>query len=153
MPPCHGGGRGFESRPVRKRNYLLEIKPALFAGFVVFGAYLFLKADGNRRAKPVTGPGFVFSAVPRRRRLKNTSYRGRLSTRSRFLMLVKSICHYVFTKINAKGFFPAQIVSNPHPGENLRRSVAQRTKDRLPRHRPSAKWHSPVATRQRPPIE
>ena len=20
MPPCHGGGRGFESRPVRKRG-------------------------------------------------------------------------------------------------------------------------------------
>ena len=25
MPPCHGGGRGFESRPVRKRK---EVVPA-----------------------------------------------------------------------------------------------------------------------------
>jgi hypothetical protein len=32
MPPCHGGGRGFESRPVRK-NWL---KPALIAGFLFF---------------------------------------------------------------------------------------------------------------------
>ena len=29
MPPCHGGGRGFESRPVRK----ISKKPALVAGF------------------------------------------------------------------------------------------------------------------------
>ena len=29
MPPCHGGGRGFESRPVR--NFFL--KPAPSAGF------------------------------------------------------------------------------------------------------------------------
>ncbi len=29
MPPCHGGGRGFESRPVRK----ISKEPALVAGF------------------------------------------------------------------------------------------------------------------------
>ena len=32
MPPCHGGGRGFESRPVRK-------KPLSFRGFFVFGMF------------------------------------------------------------------------------------------------------------------
>ena len=32
MPPCHGGGRGFESRPVRR-------KPWLIRGFFVFMAW------------------------------------------------------------------------------------------------------------------
>ena len=29
MPPCHGGGRGFESRPVRKNEH----NPLIFNGF------------------------------------------------------------------------------------------------------------------------
>ena len=36
MPPCHGGGRGFESRPVRRKN---NLKPALVAGFNILGSY------------------------------------------------------------------------------------------------------------------
>jgi hypothetical protein len=35
MPPCHGGGRGFESRPVRKE----KAKPALEAGFAFLYQY------------------------------------------------------------------------------------------------------------------
>ncbi len=31
MPPCHGGGRGFESRPVRKKPlYQVDIQGFLF---------------------------------------------------------------------------------------------------------------------------
>ena len=35
MPPCHGGGRGFESRPVRLNKNKNQQKPAniAFAGF------------------------------------------------------------------------------------------------------------------------
>ncbi|MCW3094038.1 MAG: hypothetical protein JWP81_5107 [Ferruginibacter sp.] len=40
MPPCHGGGRGFESRPVRKEKIKSQQMPAniRFAGFL-FGEY------------------------------------------------------------------------------------------------------------------
>jgi hypothetical protein len=34
MPPCHGGGRGFESRPVR---FNFGLKPALVVGFAFCG--------------------------------------------------------------------------------------------------------------------
>jgi hypothetical protein len=34
MPPCHGGGRGFESRPVRK----FEHNPLIFNGFFILVA-------------------------------------------------------------------------------------------------------------------
>ena len=34
MPPCHGGGRGFESRPVRKGSEKSE--PLLFMPFYVY---------------------------------------------------------------------------------------------------------------------
>src|SRR5687767_8731269 len=36
MPPCHGGGRGFESRPIRK---LSEAKPrwSNLSGFFILG--------------------------------------------------------------------------------------------------------------------
>jgi hypothetical protein len=30
MPPCHGGGRGFESRPVRKLEASTEVEAFLF---------------------------------------------------------------------------------------------------------------------------
>ncbi|MEN9570571.1 MAG: hypothetical protein RL172_1802 [Bacteroidota bacterium] len=36
MPPCHGGGRGFESRPVRKR---ISLKCNMDAGFSVHTAF------------------------------------------------------------------------------------------------------------------
>ena len=36
MPPCHGGGRGFESRPVRRKY---NLKPAIRAGFNISGSY------------------------------------------------------------------------------------------------------------------
>ncbi len=31
MPPCHGGGRGFESRPVRKKSLKTPVKTGVFA--------------------------------------------------------------------------------------------------------------------------
>jgi putative endonuclease len=34
MPPCHGGGRGFESRPVRKAPHIVEL--FLFMGYYVY---------------------------------------------------------------------------------------------------------------------
>ena len=37
MPPCHGGGRGFESRPVRINGLLvLTRRPFLFMGYFVY---------------------------------------------------------------------------------------------------------------------
>ncbi len=36
MPPCHGGGRGFESRPDRKKT--LQV----FEGFFVFEKLMFI---------------------------------------------------------------------------------------------------------------
>jgi hypothetical protein len=33
MPPCHGGGRGFESRPVRERNFA---KTRSVSGFFIY---------------------------------------------------------------------------------------------------------------------
>jgi hypothetical protein len=33
MPPCHGGGRGFESRPVRKKTP----NPLIIKGFFILG--------------------------------------------------------------------------------------------------------------------
>ena len=36
MPPCHGGGRGFESRPVRKN-------PLIFKGFFSLDKSLVVK--------------------------------------------------------------------------------------------------------------
>jgi hypothetical protein len=35
MPPCHGGGRGFESRPVRQEAKAVE-NPMAFFIFILF---------------------------------------------------------------------------------------------------------------------
>ena len=36
MPPCHGGGRGFESRPARKKSLNLKLRLFLFMAFFVY---------------------------------------------------------------------------------------------------------------------
>ena len=36
MPPCHGGGRGFESRPDRKIPSLFKVRDFVFMGFFVY---------------------------------------------------------------------------------------------------------------------
>ena len=44
MPPCHGGGRGFESRPDRKSRMAAGIRKALqvstLQGFLLLGVWL-----------------------------------------------------------------------------------------------------------------
>ena len=40
MPPCHGGGRGFESRPVR-RIHLNPCILSLYKGFLISILFLF----------------------------------------------------------------------------------------------------------------
>ena len=53
MPPCHGGGRGFESRPVRKKrkvktlnNFKTPIRYRTGGGFVILYLSIIL---GNSR--------------------------------------------------------------------------------------------------------
>ena len=57
MPPCHGGGRGFESRPVRhKAEKTLSVSPGGFFRFVA-GPLLYYKSRKN----PFGKSGRVFS--------------------------------------------------------------------------------------------
>jgi hypothetical protein len=66
MPPCHGGGRGFESRPVRK----YVPKPAPRAGFVVrkvpFGIFVkwhFLISEREQHPTPKAAIVLVFQIL------------------------------------------------------------------------------------------